>query len=276
MKQTIFNASLEESMNLVTDKYIQTAMEDINEKGYWRKIIGGLTTLFFMFLMYWLGAAVDTLHVRFYFLKVSVWMAILLGLGVLFFVIYIKDILKIKNNRVLSYYYYYKNMFRITMCFYLQLIIVAISGAGMFIGNSFASILFTFIYGFAFLERYQWFKTSTLEALYGQKEFQNPLVRFLEYFVVFAKKYGGIIAFLLILLRWLFPNNAQHNDFFKIIGSLILPLIFVIPIYFIIALGADNFQGYYIKKYMEKYRELSGYTVEEWYGPRSKKAKENK
>ena len=78
MKQTIFNASLEESMNLVTDKYIQTAMEDINEKGYWRKIIGGLTTLFFMFLMYWLGVAVDTLHVRFYFLKVSVWMAILL------------------------------------------------------------------------------------------------------------------------------------------------------------------------------------------------------
>jgi len=104
MKQTIFNASLEESMNLVTDKYIQTAMEDINEKGYWRKIIGGLTTLFFMFLMYWLGVAVDTLHVRFYFLKVSVWMAILLGLGVLFFVIYIKDILKIMQiEKMIAY-----------------------------------------------------------------------------------------------------------------------------------------------------------------------------
>ena len=276
MKQTIFNASLEESMNLVTDKYIQTAMEDINEKGYWRKIIGGLTTLFFMFLMYWLGVAVDTLHVRFYFLKVSVWMAILLGLGVLFFVIYIKDILKIKNNRGLSYYYYNKVMFLLMISFCLQTVILAISGSGLFFGNFLSSMVFTFIYGLVFLDRYQWFKTSTLEALYGQKEFQNPLVRFLEYFVVFAKKYGGIIAFLLILLRWLFPNNAQHNDFFKIIGSLILPLIFVIPIYFIIALGADNFQGYYIKKYMEKYRELSGYTVEEWYGPRSKKAKENK
>ncbi|MGT2763677.1 hypothetical protein [Streptococcus intermedius] len=275
MKQTIFNASLEESMNLVTDKYIQTAMEDINEKGYWRKIIGGLTTLFFMFLMYWLGVAVDTLHVRFYFLKVSVWMAILLGLGVLFFVIYIKDILKIKNNRVLSYYYYYKNMFRITMCFYLQLIIVAISGAGMFIGNSFASILFTFIYGFAFLDRYQWFKTSTLEALYGQKEFQNPLARFLEYFTVFAKKYGGIIVLLLIVLRWIFPID-RHNDLVRAMGLVFYSFFMLIGVYFIIALGADNFQGYYIKKYMEEYRELSGYTVEEWYGPRSKKAKENK
>jgi len=153
--------------------------------------------------------------------------------------------------------------------------IVAISGAGMFIGNSFASILFTFIYGFAFLDRYQWFKTSTLEALYGQKEFQNPLARFLEYFTVFAKKYGGIIVLLLIVLRWIFPID-RHNDLVRAMGLVFYSFFMLIGVYFIIALGADNFQGYYIKKYMEEYRELSGYTVEEWYGPRSKKAKENK
>lgn len=275
MKQTIFNASLEESMNLVTDKYIQTAMEDINEKGYWRKIIGGLTTLFFMFLMYWLGVAVDTLHVRFYFLKVSVWMAILLGLGVLFFVIYIKDILNIKNNRVLSYYYYNKVMFLLMISFCLQTVILAISGSGLFFGNFLSSMVFTFIYGLVFLDRYQWFKTSTLEALYGQKEFQNPLARFLEYFTVFAKKYGGIIVLLLIVLRWIFPID-RHNDLVRAMGLVFYSFFMLIGVYFIIALGADNFQGYYIKKYMEEYRELSGYTVEEWYGPRSKKAKENK
>ncbi|RSJ13688.1 hypothetical protein [Streptococcus intermedius] len=275
MKQTIFNASLEESMNLVTDKYIQTAMEDINEKGYWRKIIGGLTTLFFMFLMYWLGVAVDTLHVRFYFLKVSVWMAILLGLGVLFFVIYIKDILKIKNNRVLSYYYYNKVMFLLMISFCLQTVILAISGSGLFFGNFLSSMVFTFIYGLVFLDRYQWFKTSTLEALYGQKEFQNPLARFLEYFTVFAKKYGGIIVLLLIVLRWIFPID-RHNDLVRAMGLVFYSFFMLIGVYFIIALGADNFQGYYIKKYMEEYRELSGYTIEEWYGPRSKKAKESK
>ena len=275
MKQTIFNASLEESMNLVTDKYIQTAMEDINEKGYWRKIIGGLTTLFFMFLMSWLGGAVDTLHVRFYFLKVSVWMAILLGLGVLFFVIYIKDILKIKNNRVLSYYYYNKVMFLLMISFCLQTVILAISGSGLFFGNFLSSMVFTFIYGLVFLDRYQWFKTSTLEALYGQKEFQNPLARFLEYFTVFAKKYGGIIVLLLIVLRWIFPID-RHNDLVRAMGLVFYSFFMLIGVYFIIALGADNFQGYYIKKYMEEYRELSGYTIEEWYGPRSKKAKENK
>lgn len=32
MKQTIFNASMEESMNLVTDEYIKISIDDFNEK----------------------------------------------------------------------------------------------------------------------------------------------------------------------------------------------------------------------------------------------------
>ena len=276
MKQTIFNASLEESMNLVTDKYIQTAMEDINEKGYWRKIIGGFTMILFLFMGYGIGFATDHFGASFFFQKVSIINLLLLIVGTVEIFHYFIVLTGLKDRRVLSYYYYNRTMFIVMFCFVLQGIFLIIGGAGQYLGSLFSSLFFSSVYILILLRCYQWFKTSTLEALYGQKEFQNPLVRFLEYFVVFAKKYGGIIAFLLILLRWLFPNNAQHNDFFKIIGSLILPLIFVIPIYFMIALGADNFQGYYIKKYMEEYRELSGYTVEEWYGPRSKKAKENK
>ncbi|BAM22910.1 hypothetical protein [Streptococcus intermedius] len=276
MKQTIFNASLEESMNLVTDKYIQTAMEDINEKGYWRKIIGGFTMILFLFMGYGIGFATDHFGASFFFQKVSIINLLLLIVGTVEIFHYFIVLTGLKDRRVLSYYYYNRTMFIVMFCFVLQGIFLIIGGAGQYLGSLFSSLFFSSVYILILLRCYQWFKTSTLEALYGQKEFQNPLVRFLEYFVVFAKKYGGIIAFLLILLRWLFPNNAQHNDFFKIIGSLILPLIFVIPIYFMIALGADNFQGYYIKKYMEEYRELSGYTVEEWYGPRSKKAKESK
>jgi len=51
LKQTIFNASLEESMNLVTDKYIKTSLEDFNEKGYGKKILGFFTVQFFLFLI---------------------------------------------------------------------------------------------------------------------------------------------------------------------------------------------------------------------------------
>ena len=276
MKQTIFNASLEESMNLVTDKYIQTAMEDVNEKGYWRKIIGFLTVNIFMYLLYLLGIYADTHQKTSLSIKMSVLVLVPLFISLCVTALYFFEVTKISNNRVLSYYYYNKDMFIVVSCLYTQIELLMITFSFSTLGIALSLILYGIILLFLFLERYQWFKTSTLEALYGQKEFQNPLARFLEYFVVFSKKYGGMIILFLFILPYFFPIAVQHNDFFRIIASLIFPLILLIPIYFLVALGADNFQGYYIKKYMEEYRELSGYTVEEWYGPRSKKAKENK
>ena len=275
MKQTIFNASLEESMNLVTDKYIQTAMEDIKEKGYWRKIIGFLTVNIFMYLLYLLGIYADT-HLKTSLpIKTSVLVLVPLFISLCGTALYFFEVTKISNNRVLSYYYYNKDMFIVVSCLYAQIEWLMVSFTFSILGVLLAIMLYGVILLFVFMDRYQWFKTSTLEALYGQKEFQNPLARFLEYFTVFAKKYGGIIVLLLIVLRWIFPID-RHNDLVRAMGLVFYSFFMLIGVYFIIALGADNFQGYYIKKYMEEYRELSGYTVEEWYGPRSKKAKENK
>ena len=275
MKQIIFNASLEESMNLVTDKYIQTAMEDINEKGYWRKIIGGFTMILFLFMGYGIGFATDHFGASFFFQKVSIINLLLLIVGTVEIFHYFIVLTGLKDRRVLSYYYYNRTMFIVMFCFVLQGIFLIIGGAGQYLGSLFSSLFFSSVCILILLRCYQWFKTSTLEALYGQKEFQNPLVRFLEYFVVFAKKYGGIIVLLLIVLRWIFPIN-HHSEFFRTAGVIFYAFLMLVGVYFVVALGADNFQGYYIKKYMEEYRELSGYTVEEWYGPRSKKAKESK
>ncbi|NRG60366.1 hypothetical protein HPA88_02595 [Streptococcus suis] len=46
MKKTIWNASLEESMNLVTDKYIKTSIDDVNQHGHKKKILGFLRWFF--------------------------------------------------------------------------------------------------------------------------------------------------------------------------------------------------------------------------------------
>ncbi|MBP2623348.1 hypothetical protein [Streptococcus oricebi] len=45
MKKTIFNASLEESMNFVKDDYIKTSLDDINQKGVKKKVLGFFTVL---------------------------------------------------------------------------------------------------------------------------------------------------------------------------------------------------------------------------------------
>ena len=279
MKQTIFNASLEESMNLVTDKYIQTAMEDINEKGYWRKIIGFLTVNIFMYLLYLLGIYADT-HLKTSLpIKTSVLVLVPLFISLCGTALYFFEVTKISNNRVLSYYYYNKDMFIVVSCLYAQIEWLMVSFTFSILGVLLAIMLYGVILLFVFMDRYQWFKTSTLEALYGQKEFQNPLARFLEYFVVFAKKYGGIVILFLFIIRFFLAgskSDIHHNDILRTLGIVFGPVFIIVGIYFVVALGADNFQGYYIKKYMEEYRELSGYTIEEWYGPRSKKAKESK
>lgn len=277
MKKTLFNASLEESMNLVTDKYIQTSMEDINEKGYWRKIIGFFTVLFFMLCMYWFGIYSDNHTERPYFIKTTTLMLIPLLIGILPTCHYLFETRKIKNNRILSYYYYNKNMFVIIVCFYVQASIISIIGACLILGNILGTLIYGSLFLFAGVERYQWFKTDTLQALYGKQSFNNPLARFLDYFVVFSKKYGGLVALLIFIIQFFLPTEGDiyHNDFTRTLGLLGYPFVMLLGFYFVVALGADNFQGYYLQKYLEDYRQLTDYSIEDWYGKKSKMYKES-
>lgn len=51
MKKTLFNASLEESMNLVTDKYIEVSKNTAKTKKIFKKLMGLLTLLCFILLV---------------------------------------------------------------------------------------------------------------------------------------------------------------------------------------------------------------------------------
>ncbi len=51
MKKTLFNASLEESMNLVTDEYIELSLEESKHKKIFKKLMGLLTLLCFILLV---------------------------------------------------------------------------------------------------------------------------------------------------------------------------------------------------------------------------------
>ena len=95
--------------------------------------------------------------------------------------------------------------------------------------------------------------------------------------MTFSKKYGGIVILLLFILRLFLPGEGDiyHNELFRTLGLLGFPLVMLLGLYFITALGADNFQGYYLQKYLEDYRQLSDYSIEEWYGKKSKMYKES-
>ena len=102
MKQTIFNASLEESMNLVTDKYIKTSLEDFNEKGYGKKILGFFTAQFFLFLIFLLSIVLGSKHFQFFSLNIGLKNGIVFGLGYIILFYYLNDVRKKKNKSVLS------------------------------------------------------------------------------------------------------------------------------------------------------------------------------
>ncbi|MEY8700178.1 hypothetical protein AALH12_03160 [Streptococcus ferus] len=275
MRKTILNASLEESTNLVTDKYIQVSIEDINKKGVKFKIFGFLTLLFFMYLLCLLGNMIDELKVTFLFIKPSYITNFLLILGFIPTALYFNSILKIRNNRILAYYYYNIYVYLLLFCFGLQTTLLFIAGSSVVLGPIFSTLIYGVLLACILLERYNWFKQTTLKTLYGQEKIVNTQSDFMEKFVSFSKKYGGIIIVLIFIIRLLLPGQVKDNDFLRTLGMAFSPLMFLIGIYFTLSLATESIQGYYLKKYLEDYRQLSGYSLEEWYGPKSKKYRES-
>lgn len=277
MKQTIFNASLEERMNLVTDQYIKTSFEDFNEKGYEGKLLGIITMQFILFLIFLFSIWVDSQNLQFLFMKVGLINGAFLGLGFVGFVGYIIDLTKIKNQSILSYYYFNKWVNFMIFLLGLQCIVIGIAGAGTIIGMILSGALYTVAFILYFIRLFQNFHKNTLEILYQESTYSNRGADFLDRFVVFAKRYGGLILFLIVIFRIFFPNSdlIQQNGTFRSIFVAINPIIFVPFLYFLYVLSVNNFQGYYIKKYLEDYRQLSDYSIEDWYGKESKRYKES-
>ncbi len=277
MKKTVWNASLEESMGLVTDQYIQTSMEDIEKNGYGKKILGFLTVNLFMYLITFIGRYVDSQIILTLFKSTEVLVSIPFFLGVLVTLLYFISLKKIHQKRVLSYYYFNKYMFLLTFLFYCQIEILLVIFSTMILGEFLSIFIYSVVFMIALLERYQWFSKTSYNSLYGNVDFSNPLERYVELFVAHSRKFGWLVLTPVFLYRIFFSGgeNLYRNDLIRTVSILSFPIIGMVGLYFVIALGASQIKGYYISKYMEDYRILSGYSIEDWYGKKSKRYKES-
>lgn len=264
-------------MNLVTDQYIKTSFEDFKKKGYEGKLLGFITMQFILSLIFLLSIRLESLNFQFFFMKISLINGALFGLGFVGFVGYLIDLTKIKNQSILSYYYYKKWIHFVIFLLCLQCIVVGIAGAGTIIGEILSGTLYTVAFILYFIRLFQNFQKNTFEILYQESTYSNRGADFLDRFVVFAKRYGGIILFLIVIFRIFFPNSdfIQQNGTLHSIFIAINPILFVPFLYFLYVLSVNNSQGYYLKKYLEDYRQLSDYSIEEWYGKESKRYKES-
>lgn len=118
-KKTVWNASLEEGTGLVTDRYIQTSMEDIEKNGYGKKIIGFLTVNLFMYLITFIGRYVDSQIILTLFKSTEVLVSIPFFLGLLVTLLYFISLKKsIKNESCLT-------IILISICFGLHFYSIA-------------------------------------------------------------------------------------------------------------------------------------------------------
>lgn len=67
-------------------------------------------------------------------------------------------------------------------------------------------------------------------------------------------------------------TNGASNEIIDAIIEPFIPLIFYLVLYFIFI---EFYKGYYVVKYFEQYRVKFGYSIEEWYGKKSKMYKES-
>lgn len=277
MKKTVWNASLEESMGVVTDRYIQTSMEDIEKNGYGKKILGFLTVNLFMYLITFIGRYVDSQIILTLFKSTEILVSIPFFLGLLVTLLYFISLKKIHQKRVLSYYYFNKYMFLLTFLFYCQIEILLVIFSTMILGEFLSIFIYSVVFMIALLERYQWFSKTSYNSLYGNVDFSNPLGRYVELFVAHSRKFGWLVLTPVFLYRIFFSGgeNLYRNDLIRTVSILSFPIIGLVGLYFVIALGASQIKGYYISKYMEDYRILSGYSIEDWYGKKSKLYKES-
>ena len=277
MKQTIFNASLEESMNLVTDKYIKTSLEDFNEKGYGKKILGFFTVNLLMFLVVLLAFTYDKKNITLFFINISFIEIIVFILGFFVIAYYLNNVRKIKEQQILSYYYFNQSMFFMSLLFIIQLIVFCLASSDIVSSDFLLSLAYVALYVLFIVKRVHQFRQKTFEVLYVRRQHSNPLVNILNQFVSFSQKYAWLIIILLFFLRMFFPSEymIRQNSMLNSVIDLFIPLVGLPFLLFSIALGTDNFQGYYLQKYLEDYRQLSGYSVEEWYGKDSQRYKKS-
>lgn len=96
-----------------------------------------------LFLIFLLSIWIDSQNLQFLFMKVSIINGALFGLGFVGFAGYLIDLTKIKNQSILSYYYYKKWIHFVIFLLCLQCIVVGIAGAGTIIGEILSGTLYT-------------------------------------------------------------------------------------------------------------------------------------
>lgn len=251
MKQTIFNASLEESMNLVTDKYIKQSIDDANRKRYDTKILGLSATLILN-----AGMLIGIHFLSAYVLGEIGFVATLLNSFALILQIwgtitYLKATKHIERNRVLNYYQFNSTILLGLSLLYLYAYEFFLLTCFHYSADWLLFVLHVLL--FIGLIAYLLYRTkqAILKSLYHKETYRTTVSDTADRFVIIAKRYGWLIMLVLYIWKIFFPSSPEVADNDRYLAAIMYPLIVLAIVPIIFGLGKPHIQGYYLKKYRE-------------------------
>lgn len=275
-KKNIYQATFEESEFLVTEKTVKRAIEESKPKVVKKRFFGVTLVFIIFYLMYSLlrflengsSDSINILSLRIPYFWLFFSILIIVPYYSFSFVFFNrkKIALSFFYNFCMIIYLYLLSIF--SFLFLLSLVNFLINTIWMDIPYTVLLLLFVFSFN-------RKLNIQIYNQLYGEnKGNSGNIFDFFSKYRKILSSLAGILIFGKTLQSLFFKNNnpSQINFFQKILGVLSPFIIFIfllIPIY----MKDEVLVGYYLYKYPEQYRLKYGYSVLEWYGPKSKQYK---
>lgn len=267
----LYGASFEESQNLVDKKFVMKSLKESSNKQDNGKLEGKIFTFLLGPLMFevmklivkdrnelaissrliWSGKVFDIL---FY---------IVLSLSIIFILESVFCKVRYSKQKANREYSYTTRIVAALSWFCICGAVAFLSATGSALNSVFMEYFYVMLIIFLFWFINHKLNQNILNILYHQENKKDVLSK-AEKVTNLISKYVLILAAIWVLIR------AVITGYQDLIGALAMdtaPLLMACFMYVgVYIYKQDIVQGYYLKKYSEQYRQLYGFSKEEWYG----------
>ena len=267
----LYGASFEESQNLVDKKFVMKSLKESSNKQdngrlegkIFTFLLGPLVIKFFYFFKNYGGPAAFSEKLLWSNNVFNILFYIALTLSIIFILESVFCKIRYNKQKANREYSYTTRIVAALSWFCICGAVAFLSATGSALNSVFMEYFYVMLIIFLFWFINHKLNQNILNILYHQENKKDVLSK-AEKVTNLISKYVLILAAIWVLIR------AVITGYQDLIGALAMdtaPLLMACFMYVgVYIYKQDIVQGYYLKKYSEQYRQLYGFSKEEWYG----------
>ena len=267
----LYGASFEESQNLVDKKFVMKSLKESSNKQdngrlegkIFTFLLGPLVIKFFYFFKNYGGPAAFSEKLLWSNNVFNILFYIALSLSIIFILESVFCKVRYSKQKANREYSYTTRIVAALSWFCICGAVAFLSATGSALNSVFMEYFYVMLIIFLFWFINHKLNQNILNILYHQENKKDVLSK-AEKVTNLISKYVLILAAIWVLIR------AVITGYQDLIGALAMdtaPLLMACFMYVgVYIYKQDIVQGYYLKKYSEQYRQLYGFSKEEWYG----------